>query len=182
LFFFFFISAVFSCREGRLLVKVESCTATGGKVGRLCTDSSEWTFDCIVVAYPNSIVTPEFCNVSHTNNIGCSGSVSFNLNEDEMIFDSSDDDSLDTLPDAMQRNKAASGNHIVHFPSLVLKYLHETMNVREWHREWKKQHEENHNSRSLTVEDTSYGLATNITIKCERFKEAVASIEATKIK
>jgi len=99
-----------------------------------------------------------------------------------MIFDSSDDDSLDTLPDAMQRYKAASGNHIVHFPSLVLKYLHETMNVREWHREWKKQHEENHNSRSLTVEDTSYGLATNITIKCERFKEAVASIEATKIK
>jgi len=63
-----------------------------------------------------------------------------------------------------------------------MEYLHGVMNVREWHKEWKMQREENNNRSILTVEDTTYGLATNITIKCERCKESVASIEASKIK
>jgi hypothetical protein len=50
--------------------------------------------------------------------------------------------------------------------------------VRGWYREWKDKQRQTH---SLTVEETTYGLATNICIKCDRCKAKVAIVEAAKM-
>jgi hypothetical protein len=63
-----------------------------------------------------------------------------------------------------------------------MEYLHESMNVREWYKEWEKQEEESRSRCTLTVQGTTYGLATNITIKCNICKQVLATIEAAKMK
>jgi hypothetical protein len=63
-----------------------------------------------------------------------------------------------------------------------MEYLHESMNVREWYKEWEKQEEESRSRCTLTVQETTYGLATNSTIKCNRCKQVLATVKAAKIK
>jgi hypothetical protein len=58
-----------------------------------------------------------------------------------------------------------------------MEYLHESMNVREWYKEWEKQEEESRSRCTLTVQGTTYGLATNITIKCNRCKQVQVTIK-----
>jgi len=59
-----------------------------------------------------------------------------------------------------------------------LNFVHRSINVRDWYREWNDKQRQTH---SLTVEETTYGLATNISIKCYRCKAKVAIVEAAKL-
>jgi hypothetical protein len=60
-----------------------------------------------------------------------------------------------------------------------LNFVHRSINVRDWYREWNDKQRQRH---SLTIEETTYGLATNISIKCDRCKAKMASVEAAKLK
>jgi hypothetical protein len=59
-----------------------------------------------------------------------------------------------------------------------LNFVHRSINVRDWYREWNDKQRQTH---SLTVEETTFGLATNKSIKCYRCKVKVAIVEAAKL-
>jgi hypothetical protein len=137
-----------------------------------------------------------------------------------MLFDSSDDESLDT--DArIKTTKAEDGNNIVHYPSLVkaiqaigccrccvnndlesffrycdekkeviysdalnkrekLNYLQANVNVREWHEEWKDKHENGTKEAVVIVDNTTFGVATEINVICNSCKETLGNIKPNK--
>jgi hypothetical protein len=105
------------CRELKCL------TATSGNAGHMFDDTTEWMFDC----NERSIVTLAVGSNLCTNDNECSGSngdVSedeeiSNASEDEgMLFDSSDDESVDTVA-RMSTSKVEDGNRRAHYPPLV---------------------------------------------------------------
>jgi hypothetical protein len=108
------------CRELKCL------TATGGKAGHLFDDTNKWMFDCIPVGNERSIVTPAVGSDLCTNDNEFSSSkgdvsddeeISTASEDEGKLFDSSDDESLDT--DAKIKTMVEDGNRIVHYPSLV---------------------------------------------------------------
>jgi hypothetical protein len=46
--------------------------------------------------------------------------------------------------------------------------------------EWNHKNQERNQAAGLTVENTTYGLATQITITCDNCKETLASVESKK--
>jgi hypothetical protein len=63
-----------------------------------------------------------------------------------------------------------------------LSYVHGNTDAREWYREWKHRHPDCHNCHSLTVQDITHDLATDICITCDRCRGTIATVEAAKIK
>jgi hypothetical protein len=56
-----------------------------------------------------------------------------------------------------------------------LKYIQQNNSVSDWHKEWKARW-----TNTLTVSETTYGLATTLTVQCNRCKEMKFVVEATK--
>jgi len=204
-------------------------TASGGQAGRLFRDGMEWTFDNILLCNQRSIVTPAVGSYCYTNDdveSGSDGDVSDDVtssdatDDDDMVLDSSDDNSVDTVEE-IKKCKVACGNRIVYYPSLVqaiqaigschcckqndmdnfflfcaeklstikaqthkkrnkLSYAYDSINVKAWYTEWKHMNQERNQAAVLTVENITYGLATQITINCDKCKETLASVESKK--
>jgi hypothetical protein len=58
------------------------------------------------------------------------------------------------------------------------KYVGRHMNIRDWYKEWKEIQDQS--KGQLTVEECTYGLASNFTIKCHTCKQTEYVIEAKK--
>jgi hypothetical protein len=63
---------------------------------------------------------------------------------------------------------------------LQLEYIEQNSNVREWYEEWQHTYHEEEQGSSLTITDTTYGLATIIKFCCNRCDTVVATSEARK--
>jgi hypothetical protein len=59
-------------------------------------------------------------------------------------------------------------------------YAFDSIDVKAWYTEWKHMNQERKQAAVLTVENITYGLATQITITCDKCKETLASVEAKK--
>jgi hypothetical protein len=46
--------------------------------------------------------------------------------------------------------------------------LKRNSNIRAWFKEWKSEHMQRHGTQTLKVNETTYGLATNVTLSCSK--------------